>query len=588
MGFPQTIDKASPADTDNPSAGAAQIRNLKLFLEDLLGIQDAVSYSAAPFAIGTAGQVTVSQQRMLLQNGSATTPSFAFAGATSTGLAYDGATTAIAVLRNGVKVGHLGIPTRPDMGGTGQDSSAWTGVPYVTAGAWSSETRVAPARGGTGTDTSALTGQPDLLAGTWSFHQKYINVKTYGAVGNGITNDTAAIQAAINACGTSGGEVYFPPGTYLISSTLTVGNGTGASPNDSTINGIRLVGASASGYPLGVCRLVWGGAAAGIMVNVAGAIEGFECHNLEFYANTLAGYCLQMSRVHTCRLTGLQFWGYQGAGLSMSNCTAVVADNLTCWNPAVASVAGVILDGSVDGSESTCFSTFTNLIIYLDYTGAQQTYGVVLRVADACRFQTMLVYGADNVSGSCGVLFDYTINSTFPSQCTFDGCDVGWEIPVATQWQNTGSPSTSARPNIIAALCEVNGGRYPTGLANVEVDLPRLISPWVSVDGGGAEITDTTFYTPRTAGLHRVDYYAAIASAGAGGTVTVTITWNDGVGWKNTQGVLTAANVGASGYVSGSVLIYAAVSTAILYGVSFQGVTGSPTYNLRVRLERVQ
>jgi len=60
------------------------------------------------------------------------------------------------------------------------------------------------------------------------------------------------------------------------------------------------------------------------------------------------------------------------------------------------------------------------------------------------------------------------------------------------------------------------------------------------------------------------------------------------VGWKNTQGVLTAANVGASGYVSGSVLIYAAVSTAILYGVSFQGVSGSPTYNLRVRLERVQ
>jgi len=167
MGFPTSLDKSAPADTDNPSAGAAQIRNLKIFLEDLFGIQDAVNYSAAPFAIGQAGQLTIAQTRMLFQTGNATTPSFAFAGATSTGLAYDGATTAIAVLRNGVKVGHLGIPTRQDMGGTGQDSSAWTGVPYVTAGAWSSEGQVSPLRGGTGESISG-TGYLHFLSGTAS------------------------------------------------------------------------------------------------------------------------------------------------------------------------------------------------------------------------------------------------------------------------------------------------------------------------------------------------------------------------------------------------------------------------------------
>lgn len=46
------------------------------------------------------------------------------------------------------------------------------------------------------------------------------DVIQYGAVGNGMTDDTAAIQAAITECATSGGTVVFPPGyTYRVSPT---------------------------------------------------------------------------------------------------------------------------------------------------------------------------------------------------------------------------------------------------------------------------------------------------------------------------------------------------------------------------------
>lgn len=44
-----------------------------------------------------------------------------------------------------------------------------------------------------------------------------ISVKAYGAVGDGVTDDTTAIQAAINAVPATGGIVYFPAGTYIIS-----------------------------------------------------------------------------------------------------------------------------------------------------------------------------------------------------------------------------------------------------------------------------------------------------------------------------------------------------------------------------------
>lgn len=43
-----------------------------------------------------------------------------------------------------------------------------------------------------------------------------LNVRDFGAKGNGTTDDTAAIEAAIAAAPASGATIYFPPGTYLV------------------------------------------------------------------------------------------------------------------------------------------------------------------------------------------------------------------------------------------------------------------------------------------------------------------------------------------------------------------------------------
>jgi hypothetical protein len=81
---------------------------------------------------------------------------------------------------------------------------------------------VAYAEGGTGAITSTV--QTKL--------RESISVKDFGAVGNGTTDDTVAIQAAITAAykfsdtypGLSKGKIYFPPGTYLITSVLDASN----------------------------------------------------------------------------------------------------------------------------------------------------------------------------------------------------------------------------------------------------------------------------------------------------------------------------------------------------------------------------
>ncbi|UOK58043.1 glycoside hydrolase family 55 protein [Bacillus sp. OVS6] len=60
-----------------------------------------------------------------------------------------------------------------------------------------------------------------------------INVKDYGAVGDGNTNDTAAIKKALYYGKNK--TVYFPEGTYLITDTLTVKENTEVYGTDAVI-----------------------------------------------------------------------------------------------------------------------------------------------------------------------------------------------------------------------------------------------------------------------------------------------------------------------------------------------------------------
>jgi parallel beta-helix repeat protein len=54
-----------------------------------------------------------------------------------------------------------------------------------------------------------------------------LSVKDFGATGDGVTNDAAAIQAAVNAA-TANQTVYFPPGTYAVGAAgIAVTNKTG-------------------------------------------------------------------------------------------------------------------------------------------------------------------------------------------------------------------------------------------------------------------------------------------------------------------------------------------------------------------------
>ena len=81
------------------------------------------------------------------------------------------------------------------------------------------------------TESSPRIITPDANAGTkrWTLNSNItttgsrVDVTTFGATGNGVTDDAAAIQAAIDYCESfSLSPLYLPPGTYIINVPLVI------------------------------------------------------------------------------------------------------------------------------------------------------------------------------------------------------------------------------------------------------------------------------------------------------------------------------------------------------------------------------
>src|SRR5688500_10884357 len=70
--------------------------------------------------------------------------------------------------------------------------------------------------------TTAFPALAAFVAPTSTRSPALLDVRAFGAIGDGVHNDTAAVQAAINALPADGGTVYVPGGTYMIDAVRNV------------------------------------------------------------------------------------------------------------------------------------------------------------------------------------------------------------------------------------------------------------------------------------------------------------------------------------------------------------------------------
>lgn len=99
----------------------------------------------------------------------------------------------------------------------------------------------------------------------------FCSVKDYGAAGDGVTDDTEAIRAAVDALPAQGGDIFFPDGIYIITDTITVkkhgvtfrGVTSASTYADQSamqpgVRGTSVIQASKTSFPASTPILVWG------------------------------------------------------------------------------------------------------------------------------------------------------------------------------------------------------------------------------------------------------------------------------------------------------------------------------------------
>src|SRR5229473_1708892 len=103
----------------------------------------------------------------------------------------------------------------PTTGLTGVEKLANKGRPFGYAGLDANGKLLAAQGGGIGpTGATGATGSTGATGPAGPAGVQLFNVKTYGAVGDGVADDRAALASADAAAVAVGGATYLPPGTY--------------------------------------------------------------------------------------------------------------------------------------------------------------------------------------------------------------------------------------------------------------------------------------------------------------------------------------------------------------------------------------
>ncbi len=315
----------------------------------------------------------------------------------------------------------------------------------------------------------------------------WISVKSFGAVGDGVTDDYAAIMAAFQAVPANGGTLYFPPGVYRHNTVIAFGDGSASQA--STKQNFAIIG-HMSGSHVPQEYTSSGTTRGGVVLKYMGTsvttpsvtFEGpLVCHveGLVIDANSLANgievsHCFNSTfRSITCvnwKTDGVNLSAYPNPvpGGIVIGCMDNTFEKIRVSDASSATNTAALIVGN-----SAAFTTapgldvarnrFTDCLFLCKNESGSSS--VVLRYCDLNTFQNCFLYGQASsgsspaLSAPIRILPDMSspgTSNTFPSGNVFMNCPTTGSVVISSDWlpspNNNGNlwflPHTGEQPGL--------------------------------------------------------------------------------------------------------------------------------------------
>lgn len=247
------------------------------------------------------------------------------------------------------------------------------------------------------------------------------NVKAYGAVGDGVTDDYAAIMAAVAAMPASGGVLFFPAGYYLVGTPLAFSTPVslwGAGTYDGSVS-------FDSNRPLHA-RSVIGGTLGGTAAVVGYTnVYGVSIRNMGFDGHGSSGYALKLDRLKSSTVEHIWCNGATVSNLWIGSTTTADNTQFCSFRDISATVDNAMSSSCVwIGSTSTmnvCHCIFENLLITHGWVAGDSNPGLYIGWSDNCRFIQMYLFR--DLGTGYGILLDGAATGGAPGPHTFIGVE---------------------------------------------------------------------------------------------------------------------------------------------------------------------
>jgi len=336
------------------------------------------------------------------------------------------------------------------------------------------------------------------MPGIWN--DSIFNVKDYGAVGDGVTDDTASIQSAMSDAQTAGGGiVFFPIGTYCISDELYVYQipvslvGVGSGWN-----------AWLQNVATNISVLKWTGSSGKAMIHYKTVNTSFKIDSIKLDCNDSASVGMLLDGVQGGIIDNISILNKPAdCGLRLTatemTCSWNSFRNLGIQNLVKSNTKAIHLTGGEELVANTCHNTFINTRI--DH-GGSNSHAIYLGNCDNNGFYDVYVYRDTGGTGR-GVYCDSTEQTNFPIANIFYHLQAGvggWWQDGGTQYNivnfyatDNGQPApVPANGNLSYSL--MNGCFHPTISINGMYGKPgNNLTVSTAITDGVSTYTDITF-----------------------------------------------------------------------------------------------